>query len=152
MHRKSGGQSLSLPEQLGFFDIILRNRLYPPAEKCNVIVSSADGADILSEGSSGVQLCSGMRLYSPRVFDLPSIPLLCFHVHAFFQNGSCTSLEAIPTNIRIVESTMRLVAATFFSCGHYNAAFCGKDRQWYFYDGLRADVRISFASPWITLQ
>ena len=79
---------------------------------------------------------------------MPSIPLLCFHVHAFFQIGSCTSLEAIPTNIRIVESTMHLVAATFFSCGNYKAAFCGKDRQWYFYDGLRAaDVRISFAGP-----
>ena len=84
----------------------------------------------------------------PRVFDFPSIPLLSFHVHALCQNGSCTSLEAIPTNIRIVESTMRLVAATFFSCGHYNAAFCGKDRQWYFYDGLQAvDVHINFASP-----
>ena len=63
-HRNSGGQSLSLPE-LGFFDTILHNWLYPPAEKCNAIVSSAEGVDILSEGSSGVQLCSGMRLCSP---------------------------------------------------------------------------------------
>ena len=82
------------------------------------------------------------------MFDSPSIPLLSFHVHAFSQNGSCKSLEAIPINIRIVESTMRLVVSILFSCGHYNAASCGKDRQWYFYDGLQAaHVRISLAGP-----
>ena len=49
-HRNSGDQSLSLPEQLNFFvvffDRILHNWLYHPAEKSNAIVSSAKGAVI----------------------------------------------------------------------------------------------------------
>ena len=60
------------------------------------------------------------------MFDLPSIPLLSFHVHAFCQNGSCTSLEAIPTDIHIVESTVHLVAATFSHVGVTMQLFVAK--------------------------
>ena len=101
---------MSLPEQLGFFDMIIHNWLYPSAEKCNAIVSLAESADILSEGSSGVQLCSGMHLYSPRVFDLPSIPLLSFHVHAFFRMVHALPLRPfLPTSVLLSQPCILLL-------------------------------------------
>ena len=99
----------------------------------------------MTEGNSDVQRCSGIRKHTPRAFDLPCLPRLYFHVHAFFSGGLFTSLEAIPQTICVHESTMHLVAATFFSSGHYGAALCDKDRQWHFYDGLnQAEARVSF--------
>ena len=108
-HRKQ----LSLPEQQDFF-ITMLNWLHPPPKKCNAILSCTEGADLMTEGNSDVQRCSGIRKHTPRAFDLPCLPLLCFHVHAFFSGGLFTSLEAIPQTICVHESTMHLVAATFF--------------------------------------
>ena len=68
----------------------------------------------MTEGNSDVQQCSGIRKHTPRAFDLPCLPLLCFHVHAFFSGGLFTSLEVIPQTICVHESPMHLVVATFF--------------------------------------
>ena len=52
----------------------------------------------------------------------------------------------LPTSV-LLSQPMHLVAATFSHVGITMQLFVA-DRQWHFYDGLRAvHVRVSFASP-----
>ena len=137
-------KQLSLPEQQDFFKTMLNNWLHAPPKTCNATISCTEGADLMTEGNSDVQQCSGIRKHTPRAFDLPCLPLLCFHVHAFF-SGGCSLLWKLFHKPFVYTSPPCTLLLPHFSSGHYSAALCDKDRQWHFYDGLnQAEARVSF--------
>ena len=115
---------------------------------CNNVVSH-HAADLVCEGDSGVVLCKGVRVYEQRSFQLKPPPVLIFNVHEFYCSGVITSLEGIPCQLLLhLEGHMQryvLIAATFFSSGHYSATLRVPQLGWFYYDGLcGADDRLQF--------
>ena len=112
---------------------------------CRTVLSHHDG-DLVSEGDPGVVLCGGRRHHGVRKFALPELPLLSFHVHAFYTNGRLRSLAGIPPAIIVDSVRLCLVGATFFQQGHYNAGVLQPGLGWLQYDGVvAAEKRLSFA-------
>ena len=98
---------------------------------CRSALPSVVADELLCDNDPDVRLCQGMRRCSTRSFVLPSLPILGFHVHAFFVNGILKSFEDIPSTLAVQGFKLRLVAVTLFC-----AAVCDRVSQWYLYDGL----------------
>ena len=65
------------------FTSLVNNWLQPPPKMCRSALPSVVAAELLCDDDPDVKLCQGMRRCSTRSFVLPSLPILCFHVHAF---------------------------------------------------------------------
>ena len=131
-----------------FFSDITKQWINTADSCCNNVVSH-HAADLVCEGDSGVVLCKGVRVYEQRSFQLKPPPVLIFNVHEFYCSGVITSLEGIPCQLLLhLEGHMQryvLIAATFFSSGHYSATLRVPQLGWFYYDGLcGADDRLQF--------